>query len=99
MKYKEKKDLLSYLFVLSVFLFPFSLFITKDKKNRFFRPIFGEKSVFGGAGKDFRVEKSSAKKSRKIVDLLAKNRKYLIFSQKNPIFSKSWGKLYFRSRR
>ena len=92
MKYKEKKDLLSYLFVISVFLFPFSFFITKDKKNQFFRSIFGEKLVFGGAGKDFRVEKLSAKNSGKIVNFLAKNRKY-------PMFSEIWGKLCFRSLR
>ena len=38
---------------------------SKDKKIDFFGRFFGEKSVFGGAGKDFRVEKSSAKKSVK----------------------------------
>ena len=39
--------------------------VTKDKKIDFFDRFFGEKLVFGGAGKDFRVEKSSAKKSVK----------------------------------
>ena len=34
----------------------------QGQKNQFFRPIFGEKSVFGGAEKDFWVEKSSVKK-------------------------------------
>ena len=37
----------------------------KDKKIDFFGRFFDEKSVFDGAGKDFRVEKSSAKKSVK----------------------------------
>ena len=37
----------------------------KDKKIDFFSRFFDEKSVFGGAGKDFRVEKSFAKKSVK----------------------------------
>ena len=73
---------------------------TKDKKIDFFGRFFGEKSVFGGAGKDFRVEKSSAKKigkkSGKIADFSAKNP---IFSRKNPIFPEIWGKLYFRSLR
>ena len=36
-----------------------------DKKIGFFGRFFGEKSVFGGAGKDFRVEKSEVKKSEK----------------------------------
>ena len=37
----------------------------KDKKIDCFDRFFGEKSVFGGAGKDFQVEKSFAKKSVK----------------------------------
>ena len=37
----------------------------KDKKIAFFGRFFGKKSVFNGAGKDFRVEKSSTKKSWK----------------------------------
>ena len=36
-----------------------------DKKIVFFGRFFGEKSVFGGAGKDFRMEKSEVKKSEK----------------------------------
>ena len=43
--------------------------LTMDKKIGFFNRFFGEKSVFGGAGKDFRVEKSEVKKS-------AKNRRF-----------------------
>ena len=43
--------------------------MTMDKKIGFFDRFFGEKSVFGGAGKDFRVEKSEVKKS-------AKNRRF-----------------------
>ena len=39
------------------------------------------------------------KKSRKIADFSAKNRKNPIFSRKNPIFPEIWGKLYFRSLR
>ena len=77
--------------------------VPKDKKIVFFGRFFGEKSVFGGAGKDFWVEKSSAKKigkkSEKIADFSAKNRKNPIFSRKNPIFPEIWGKLYFRSLR
>ena len=72
---------------------------SKDKKIDFFSRFFSEKSVFGGAGKDFRVEKSSAKKSGKIAYFSAKNRKNPIFSRKNPIFPEIWGKLYFRSLR
>ena len=71
----------------------------RTKKNDFFSRFFGEKSVFGGAGKDFRVEKSSAKKS-------VKNRqKSPIFRQKTDIFPKKSDffrnlyKLYFRSLR
>ena len=66
---------------------------TKDKKIVFFGRFFGEKSVFGGGGKDFRVEKSSAKKSeknrqkspifRKKSDIFPKKSD---FSRKNPIF-------------
>ena len=57
---------------------------TKDKKIDFFGRFFGEKSVFGGVGKDFRVEKSSAKK-------LVKNReKSDIFSKKSD-FSRNLG--------
>ena len=40
--------------------------ISKDKKIDFFGRFFGEKSVFGGAGKDFQVEKSSTKKNSDI---------------------------------
>ena len=57
----------------------------------FFGRFFGEKSVFGGAGKDFRVEKSSAKKSEKIIDFSAKNRKNPIFSRKKSYFSRNLG--------
>ena len=35
----------------------------KDKNIDFLGRFFGKKSVFGGAGKDFRVEKSSTKNS------------------------------------
>ena len=38
---------------------------TMDKKIVFFGRFFEEKSVFGGVGKDFRVEKSKVKKSEK----------------------------------
>ena len=38
---------------------------TKDEKIAFFDQIFDEKSVFGGAGKDFGMEKSAVKKSWK----------------------------------
>ena len=38
----------------------------KDKKIGKNLRFFGEKSFFGGAGKDFRMEKSFAKKSEKI---------------------------------
>ena len=75
------------------------MLVSKDKKIDFFGQFFGEKSIFGGAGKDFRVEKSFAKKSGKIADFSAKNRKNSIFSRKNPIFPEIWGKLYFRSLR
>ena len=67
----------------------------KDKKIDFFGRFFAEKSVFGGDGKDFRVEKSSAKKSaknrqkspifRKNSDIFPKKSD---FSRKNPIFPK-----------
>ena len=67
--------------------------ISKDKKIDFFGRFFGEKSVFGGGGKDFRVEKSSAKKSEKksakIADFSEKSDifpKKSDFSRKNPIF-------------
>ena len=65
----------------------------KDKKIDFFGRFFGEKSIFGGGGKDFWVEKSSAKKSeknrqkspifRKKSDIFPKKSD---FSRKNPIF-------------
>ena len=43
-----------------------SLYIkTKDKKIADFDRFFGEKSDFGGAGKDFGMEKSGVKKSEK----------------------------------
>ena len=59
----------------------------QGQKNRLNRPIFrrkigrffGEKSDFGGLGKDFAVEKSTEKIS-------AKNRKIPTFFRKNPIF-------------
>ena len=57
--------------------------IPMDKKIVFFGRFFGEKSVFGGTGKDFRVEKSEVKKSEKnryISD------KIPIFFRKIPIF-------------
>ena len=75
------------------------LVTSKDKKIDFFGRFFGEKSIFGGAGKDFRVEKLSAKKLGKIADFSAKNRKNPIFSRKNLIFPEIWGKLNFRSLR
>ena len=42
-------------------------FLTEDMDKRivFFNRFFGEKLVFGGVGKDFRVEKSEVKKSEK----------------------------------
>ena len=55
---------------------------SKDKKIDFFGRFFGEKSVFGGGGKDFRVEKSSAKKSEK------NRQKSPIFRKKSDIFPK-----------
>ena len=55
---------------------------SNDKKIDFFGRFFCEKSVFGGAGKDFRVEKSSAKKS-------VKNR------EKSPIFRQKIGKIRY----
>ena len=58
----------------------------KDKKIDFFGRFFGEKSVFGGGGKDFRVEKSSAKKSEKNRQKLPIFWKKSDFSRKNPIF-------------
>ena len=70
-----------------------------DKKIDFFGRFFGEKSVFGGGGKDFRVEKSSAKKSEK------NRQKSPIFRKKSDIFPKKSDfsrylcKLYFRSLR
>ena len=81
-------------FMTLVFLFTnMTLVISKDKKIDFFGRFFGEKSVFGGGGKDFRVEKSSAKKSeknrqkspifRKKSDIFPKKSD---FSRKNPIF-------------
>ena len=62
------------------------MLMSKDKKIGKNRRFFGEKSFFGGAGKDFRVEKSFAKKSEKIADFSTKNRKIPIFSRKIPIF-------------
>ena len=50
-----------------------------DKKIAEIGRFFGEKSDFGGPGKDFAVEKSTEK-------FLAKNRKIPTFSRKNPIF-------------
>ena len=71
--------------------------ITKDKKIDFFG------RFFGGAGKDFRVEKSFAKKSVKNREkspiFLRKIGKIRYFSEKNLIFPEIWGKLYFRSLR
>ena len=52
--------------------------MTKDKKIDFFGRFFGEKSVFGAVGKEFRVEKSSAKK---IVEKSPIFRKWPIFGQ------------------
>ena len=71
--------------------------IIKDKKIDFFGRFFDEKSVFGGDGKDFLVEKSFAKKSAKnrqkspiFRKKIGKNRRFFgknpIFSRKNPIF-------------
>ena len=57
----------------------------KDKKIDFFGRFFGEKSVFDGAGKDFRVEKSSTKKS---VKKSGKSQKSDIFPKKSDIFPK-----------
>ena len=50
-----------------------------DKKIGFFDRFFDEKSVFGGAGKDFRVEKSEGKKS-------AKNRRFFLEKQISDFF-------------
>ena len=52
---------------------------SKDKKIAEIGRFFGEKSDFGGLGKDFAVEKSTEKIS-------AKNRKIPTFFRKNPIF-------------
>ena len=73
--------------------------VSKDKKIDFFGRFFAEKSVFGGGGKDFQVEKSSAKKSEK------NRQKSPIFWKKSDIFPKKSDfsrylcKLYFRSLR
>ena len=81
------------LFCCYIFLCVCFVVIYKDKKIDFFGRFFGEKSVFSGGGKDFRVEKSSAKKSeknrqkspifRKKSDIFPKKSD---FSRKNPIF-------------
>ena len=73
---------------------PFSL--DQGQKNRFFRSIFLRKIGFRWCWKRFSggkiVCKKIDKKSGKIADFSAKNRK-------NQIFPEIWGKLYFRSLR
>ena len=75
----------------------------QGQKNRFFRPIFRRKIGFRWCWKRFSggkiVCKKIGKKSGKIADFSAKNRKNPIFFRKNPIFPEIWGKLYFRSLR
>ena len=48
-----------------------------DKKIVYFGRFFGEKSDFGGAGKDIGMEKSEKKNRRKIADFSDKNRFFL----------------------
>ena len=59
--------------------------LIKDKKIADFGRFFGEKSDFGAAGKDFRVEKSDGKKSWKnhrfFSDFFEKGRFLPIFRQ------------------
>ena len=63
-------------------LYIYIYIMIKDKKIGKSRRFFGEISFFGGAGKDFRVEKSFAKKSEK-------NR------NKSPIFRRKIGKIRY----
>ena len=79
---------------------------TRDKKIAEIGRFFGEKSDFGGPGKDFAVEKSTEKiseKNRRFFAEKSKNSdifpKKSDFFRKNPIFSEIWDKLYFRSLR
>ena len=78
----------------------------RDKKIAKIGRFFGEKSDFGGLGKDFAVEKSTEKisaKNRRFFAEKSKNsdifQKKSDFSRKNPIFSEIWDKVYFRSLR
>ena len=78
----------------------------RDKKIAEIGRFFGEKSDFGGLGKDFVVEKSTEKisaKNRRFFAEKSKNSdifpKKSDFSRKIPIFSEIWDKLCFRSLR
>ena len=72
--------------------------VSKEQKIGSFGRFFDEKSVFGWHGNDFDKKKirrkKIGKKSGKIADFSAKNRKYPIFSRKNPIFPEILSKLY-----
>ena len=77
----------------------------KDKKIDFFGRFFGEKSVFGGGGKDLGGKifcKKIGKKSAKIADFSEKIRYFpekIRFFPKKSDFSRYLCKLYFRSLR
>ena len=68
------------------------LFKSRDKKIAEIGRYFGEKSDFGGPGKDFAVEKSGKKNRRKIADFSDKNR---FISEKNRFFLEFFFFLFF----